>query len=222
MSMIETAYAMRNIAGTLVGSEELELRAGWPYKDWIATLAQTPRIDGRAVAKVVVDAYARRYGDSYLTTLSGLDLAHIGESAAALSSFADAVIARIASQALTIQQARLNCKNYGEAAEMHNPVDLARFLEQFGATTSDAALKDSAGHAREVLRSLVITNYASKRVQGGYGSNGVSIYFPASKAFFDADVPDNEGYQPENSVYPVEFVQKEKWAKLLHAYFKYQ
>lgn len=222
MSMIETAYAMRNVAATLIGSEELEPGAGWPYKDWVASLSQNPQIDGRALAKVVVDSYAGRYGDSYMTTLSGLDLTQITRSAADLSSFANAVIPKIASQAPVIRKARDKCNNYGEAAKMHNPVDLALFLEQLSTITPDTSIKNSANHARESLKALVVANYASKRIQGAYGSNGVSIYFPASKAFFDQDTPDNQGYELNNTVFPVEFVQKETWAKLLHEYFKYQ
>jgi hypothetical protein len=31
--------------------------------------------------------------------------------------------------------------------------------------------------------------------------------------------PDHEAYRPGNTYYPVEFVDKQKWSKFLHAYF---
>ena len=46
----------------------------------------------------------------------------------------------------------------------------------------------------------------------------MAIYFPASKFAFDSD-PDRQGYVLDNTQYPVEFVQKERWGRFLHSYF---
>jgi hypothetical protein len=46
----------------------------------------------------------------------------------------------------------------------------------------------------------------------------VAIYFPESKLAYEND-PDRDGYALGNTLYPVEFVDKQRWAKFLHAWF---
>jgi hypothetical protein len=48
----------------------------------------------------------------------------------------------------------------------------------------------------------------------------LTIYFPATKQDFLQDT-DHVGYLKSNTVYPVAFVQKEKWADFLASYLKY-
>ena len=50
-----------------------------------------------------------------------------------------------------------------------------------------------------------------------FGSEGVAIYFPKTQVDLDNDA-DGSAYQPGNTVYPVEFVDKQKWANFLHHY----
>ena len=64
---------------------------------------------------------------------------------------------------------------------------------------------------------MVIGNWASAQRQGKFGSEGVAIYFPKTQVDFDNDA-DGSAYQPGNTVYPVEFVDKQKWASFLHGY----
>lgn len=222
MSMIETAYAMRNLGGVLVGSEELEPASGWPYKDWLASLAKTPTMDAATLGKTIVEAYRKKYGDSNLTTLSALDIGKASLAAASLTEFSNAAISKMPTEAINFRQARLKCKNYGESAQMQNPIDLANFLDQFSTVSKDPDLIGKAKAAAGQVRAAVLANYASQRLQGPYGSTGISIYFPVSKTAFESDRPDNQGYRLDNTVFPVEFVQKEQWAKLLQEYFKYR
>ena len=70
---------------------------------------------------------------------------------------------------------------------------------------------------QDAVAAMVIENYASTQRQGRFGSNGVAIYFPESKLAFDND-PDRDGYLPGNHHYPVEFVDRLRWAKFVRAY----
>src|SRR5205085_910475 len=57
MNMVEVAYEMRDTAGLLVGSEETEPGAGWPYKAILAGLAKRPEMAPTELAKLIVDEY---------------------------------------------------------------------------------------------------------------------------------------------------------------------
>jgi hypothetical protein len=68
------------------------------------------------------------------------------------------------------------------------------------------------------LASAVLANYAGASRRGPFGSNGLAIYFPDSGHQYREDQYAQGGYERTNTLYPVEFVQKEAWADLLHAY----
>src|SRR5215213_3005576 len=42
MAMLETAYAMKDVGGYMVASEELEPGRGWDYEDWLKSLKSNP------------------------------------------------------------------------------------------------------------------------------------------------------------------------------------
>ncbi len=83
----------------------------------------------------------------------------------------------------------------------------------------DPTLARRAGSARAAVEGMVIDSYASTQRQGRFGSAGVAIYFPESKQAYDND-PDGDGYALGNTHYPVEFVDRQRWARFLHAYFE--
>ncbi len=61
MSMVETAYAMRQGAKTMVGSEELEPGLGWKYDDWLTALSADPTMDPDTLGTAVVKSYQSNY-----------------------------------------------------------------------------------------------------------------------------------------------------------------
>jgi hypothetical protein len=222
MSMIETAYAMRGVAETMVGSEELEPGAGWPYKEWLQMLAKNPRASSRDISKMLVDAYRTRYGDVYRTTQSAIVLSAVSDFAKRFSILSGHIQNQLATELSSVRAARAGIHTYGEEARLHTSVDLGLFLERYGSLTHDPKIAEQARSLRAAVdKELVIDNYASNRVQGNYGSHGIAFYFPETKQQFDSDSPNNRGYDPTiHDQHSVEFVEKETWPKLLLQYLK--
>jgi hypothetical protein len=220
MAMIETAYAMREGANYLVASQELEPAAGWPYDVWLKELVAKPSMSPPELAAVIVRAYETRYGDIYKTTLSAIDLRQVARLASELTTFSETVSLNIATHAALLNKVRRTIRAYGEAYRLKTSIDLALFLDRFAAQGSDS-VRDSAMRVRAAINQVILVNYSSKRMRGDYGSSGLAIYFPATRRDFEADEPDGKGYRVENRDHPVEFVQKEAWSRLLHAYFAY-
>lgn len=61
MQMTEVAYELKDYVQYIVGSEETEPGDGWTYDAFLGPLVSNPEMDGAALAKAVVDAYAAHY-----------------------------------------------------------------------------------------------------------------------------------------------------------------
>jgi hypothetical protein len=223
MSMLETAYAMRELTPVMVASEELEPGPGWQYDDWLGKLRDNPTMSGRELGKVVVESYARRYGPAATfqdpdTTLAAVDLTQVSAAATAVSRLADRMSAVLAAELANIKAARGQCQTYGGTLPLNN-VDFPRLCEQLAARVSDAELKQRATEARAALLGMVIANYAHPGHQGNFGSNGLAIFFPESGARYNTDPFEEGGYQKANTYYPIQFVQDHRWADFLAAWF---
>jgi hypothetical protein len=218
MSMIETAYALRKVGTTMVGSEELEPADGWDYSRWLPALISDPTIDAVALSSNIVSAYKTQYGNNAETTLSALDLTGIDALSAALSEFADALSAKLTTESKNVRSARANCSEYGDSDPDSPYVDLDHFLSEYQRSTADAELKSKAKTVREKIATTTTSYYASSLRMGSYGSFGISIYFPSSKAAFLSDRY-HAAYIPGNTDHPVEFVDAQKWAPFLQKLF---
>jgi len=219
MSMIETAYAFRKAADTMVASEELEPGEGWQYEVWLQALVDHPSLDSQGLAKAIVDSYGKHWGNSFLTTLSAIDLTHVSQVVDSVSVVSRLFEDRIASQAPIIRAARAKITPYGNDADLNTSIDLDYFLEMVGNSTTDADVLAAVKTTRKQVASMVLANYASKVDLPLYGSRGIAFYFPASQADFLSD-PYRDGYLKTNSTHPVEFVKREEWADFLASYLK--
>lgn len=220
MAMLETAYAFRKVARILVASEELEPGTGWNYTRWLAPLVQkVGAVTPAELGKMIVEAMKDEYGDISKTTLSALELGHVDALSRVLSDFADAARAYLDEDTVQhFKTARFACKNYAPGLNLHS-IDLARFMEQMVVGGASPEIKQKATAVRAKLDEVVVANYASKLRQDKYGSHGVAIYFPGSRASYRGD-PDREGYEAGNTKFPVEFVQRETWAAFLRRYWE--
>ena len=218
MAMLETAYALRDAGTVMVGSEELEPGDGWSYDNFLQPLVADPEgTDAAGLGSLMVEGYRKYYGDSDATTLSAVDLTKTTKLANAVSQFAATASDKLADHLPVLKQARNACANYAPGYGL-NSIDLGRFLDQVAnAAGVDPALAKKATTARNALHDMVIDNYASNQRKSKFGSEGVAIYFPKTQVDLDNDA-DGSAYQPGNTVYPVEFVDKQKWANFLHQY----
>lgn len=222
MGMLETAYELRTAGRYMVGSEELEPGAGWNYTPILTYLTANPTADGAALATQIVDAYKEVYGDSDYTTLSAIRLDRIGAVAAEFDRLAISLQANLRTYRTAIRASRRQVIEYGSAydSRLNTSVDLSFWLEQLSAQRAISA-DDKAliATVRAAIQRAVIANYASSlsNANAGYGSNGLAIYFPASKASFTADQW-STGYRVDNQVKPVAYVREGKWSEFLANY----
>ena len=219
MAMVETAYAFRGVARVMVGSEELEPGNGWNYTRWLRPLvAAHGKVEAAELGRLLVRGMKDEYGDSDATTLSATDLDKVFALASAISAFSDTAVPLLGSELPAFRAARGACKNYAPGYGL-NSIDLGHYMEQVEKNTSSPALKQRAAAVRARLKELIVENYASVKRQGAFGSTGLGIYYPNSGTAHDKD-PDRDGYDAANNVFPVEFVQKEHWARFLREYWK--
>ncbi len=219
MSMLETGYALRRLGSVMVGSEELEPGDGWSYDNFLRPLVAKPNVSAAELGRLMVHGYREYYGNRDATTLSAVSLRKMSSVAGALSSFAEVARASLDTQRPIIKKARSRCANYAPGYGL-NSIDLIRFLDNVSAIDGvDDELAAAAKTAAKAARGAVIENYASTMRQGKFGSNGIAIYFPATREDFNND-PDRDGYLEGNTLYPVEFVQRQEWASFLRDYLK--
>jgi len=221
MAMVETAYAFRNNVRTMVASQELEPGDGWHYAPWLLALTRNPAMSSEELGGAVVDAYRARYGNAGIETLSVVQLGGVAAVASGISAFANSVAAAGKTETDALLAARKKLRPYGSGNNFKTSVDLQTLLEQYEKATKDVALRGQARALRTKLAAQVAKNYASTRSANPkqewlpYGSRGVAIYFPATKADFLAD-KEHQGYLKANKFKPVEFVQNETWADLIY------
>jgi hypothetical protein len=219
MAMVETAYALRNIGGVMVGSEELEPGNGWNYTRWLQPLVDAKgNVEATDLGRLLVRGMKDEYGDTDATTLSATDLNKVSALATAVSSFSDTAVPLLTSELPSFRAARSACKNYAPGYGLHS-IDLGHYMSQIEANTTSPSLKQRTADVRARLSDLILENYASTKRQGAFGSTGLGIYYPSSAAAHNSD-PDREGYDAGNTHFPVEFVNQERWATFVREYWK--
>ena len=221
MQMIETGYAMRNVAAVMVGSEELEPVQGWGYGDWLQSLTDAPDMDAKKLSKVIVESYRKTYdGITSDTTLSAVRLSggRMNRLAAAVSRLSRELIANLDDEWREIRDVRQGCNVFAPRRGYHG-IDLHQFASKLTAARVNPRLRARAAEVAKVLDGLVINNYAGRTRQGAFGARGLSIYFPASRAAFWSDRY-WKAYNEANKHYIVQFVTEQLWDNFLHSYFE--
>jgi hypothetical protein len=229
MSMIETGYQMRNVAQSMVASEELESGLGWNYSTLLRAL-EAPGADLDSTVKSLKATFAQEYSDTH-ATLAFIDLRKTKELAVAVSDWSNAMSQNMPVEAKMLAQARKDCVPYGRWYRRDDPalqtsIDLHRLASLDAVDTSDPRVRAAAQKVASLIENpaLVRNNYASESSgdQYGYGSSGIAIYFPDSRTAFDADSLNSSGYIVGNRDHAVIFVDEEKWASFLAAYYAQQ
>jgi hypothetical protein len=179
MNMLEIAYEMKDTARFMVGSEETEPGAGWPYAAILARLVARPTMTPAELAKLVVVEYRKsfqRSGDA--TTQSALDLRRVSAAAAAVNELADLLLADLRTVAGAVTLARDRAQKF----EMPQYVDLGDFAAQVAERLPQHPKIDTAVRAIQAALdptapgALVIENATTGTKMAR--ATGVSIYFP--------------------------------------------
>lgn len=221
MQMIETGYALRNVADVMVGSEELEPSQGWCYGDWLQALTDAPDSDATSAGKLLVESYRKTFDASTSdTTLSAVRLAggEMDRLAGAVSQLSRALTDSLDKEAQQIKEARRGCKVFATGRGYHG-IDLHRFVSNLAAADVNPRLRATAADTARLIERLVIHNYAGSKRQGEFDARGLSIYFPLNKSAYTSDKY-SDAYSEKNRRYVIQFVTDHFWDNFLHAYFE--
>ena len=210
MNTIEVDFQLRDIAKVIVGSEETEPGAGWPYDKILGALAKDPDMSPEDFGKAIVDSYIRSYDrgvNSEPVTMSAVNLDKIDDVMSGINKWAMALKKNI-----TKKDAFYNVLQCGEVVQKFyyqtykDTFDFAKLMNESSKIkeiqAASEALMDvlEPGDDNFVIASKTLTpNMAN--------AHGVSIYFPGRQSYLK--------YYNK-----LDFSKKSKWDDFIKAYQK--
>lgn len=183
MGMVEVAYEIRNLGEIMVGSEESEPEAGWPYHMLLADLTASPLMTPAELGSTIVADYGEA-NESYSffggTTQSAIDLSMIDSLADSINVFASELIDSDRSDVFTARRDSLEF-DYSEH------IDLYQFAEFISDTAFDYDLQTAASNVLISIENSVIANFCDSFFTTATGAHGLAVYFPKNQFLFDKD-----------------------------------
>ena len=206
-ALLETDWALRDLASYIVASEDIDPSAGQSYNLYLEHLVAEPEMTARNLSIQLIEAFRTGYAeggfwpeDNDTYTQSAVETAGLAALAEALDRFNGLVIGDIGAQARAISAARSGVETYGKPDYM----DLHDFLRllRLGSTQSD--LNDSIDAVTAAIgRAVVAEAHGTFRPN----SAGISIYFPA------------RSYSYKAAYGELDFSRENGWNGLLKAYY---
>jgi len=214
MAMLEVANITKNYAHIMIGSEEVELGAGWPYEKVLAPFGNGT-LSQKAFAQHIVEAYHEVY--SKITndyTQSAIDLDNIDTLEENTSLVATLLLDCLKLQknssvknAIQASRSKLLCTHFDEPSYVdlhHLYTNLLANLKHFTLTGPEQT-KQQLGQAlqegQKLIKQLVIANRAGKNLSL---AQGISIYFPERRI--------------HSSYRKTMFAAKNKWINFISQY----
>jgi hypothetical protein len=184
MNMLEICYEMKETADFMVGSEETEPGAGWPYAFILEALTTNPSMSPADLAKTIVSQYNDWYQKNgnpvrdRAATQSALDISRLQPVADAVNELADALVKDLNNVAGNVSLARDKSQKF----EYPEYVDLGDFVGQvIMRLPEDASVKEAAVRIRNALHPETGNGFVIENATWGINvrrASGVSIYFP--------------------------------------------
>jgi hypothetical protein len=204
MSTLEVAYQVRGDVGTVVGSEELEPGAGWPYDKILTDLNAKPDMDGAALGNLIVERYIQSYKlkpGQWPVTQCSVDPAKADQFSKSVDALEKALRGSLAQGWPQVMSAQMKSVNF----EMEL-MDLKMFCENLLKTSLDGGVHEAA---RGVLDALEPGGYV--RAKGQLGDKvkkcgGISVYFPTPNRRISPYYKD------------LQFAKQHRWDNLLGEY----
>ena len=205
MTMLEVAYQVRDHARFLVGSEDLEPGAGWPYTAVLGDLTACPSMSPADLATAIVQRYAASYAGSRAeVTQSAIDLSQLDELVGAVDALARALLAALPNPAV---EASIYGAWRGSVRFFDNLyVDLHHLATNLGVAVDRANVREACRDVRHALEArpgpILAAAHVGRRLSP---TRGLSIYFPP---FRDPSIFYRE----------LAFAQQTRWVDFLDAY----
>jgi len=187
MATYEVASSMAPLANRMVASQELEPGHGWNY-----TALDTVADDGQAtvdeLAGAIIDGFqaqATDEGDESEITLAEIDLTQMDKVDAALKAFTDVLVQSADGIGPTVGRTLADTLGFGKSPDPDQDsfmADLSNFTSQIGVDLLFAS--DAADDLTRAINDAVLDRVDGQATKG---ATGLSIYFPPSEPYFNAD-----------------------------------
>ena len=188
MASTDVAVALDGYGKYLMASEEVEPGDGWDHTAWLGALAEDPTLSapaiGRAIADSYMDHYMKQNNDMLLHKLSGDRVVTFSVSDLHKAALVDAAYEKmnekllklvIDNPSVLVDMSRAAKKTMRYAVsdyDYYNTIDLGTYVDYLSET-----YPDECEDVRRLLRDAVLYKRATSYHNG---SQGLSIYFPAS------------------------------------------
>ncbi len=211
MNMLEIGYELQDTSRYMVGSEETEPAAGWPYADILRTLTQNPQMSPQDLAQTIAQDYGQWYqqhGDAVAdqsATQSALDLNQLGTIADAVNGLADVFLKDLDNVVDPIILARYRTQKFAYPEYIDLGDFAAQLLRRF---PTNSQVREAATNIREAIRSQAQDRFVIANTVWGRNvqrASGVSLYFPHE-----------EEYSPDYAA--LLYSQQGRWKAFLEAF----
>lgn len=208
MNTLEIAFQLKDTAKIIVGSEETEPNAGWPYDKLLAAISADPDMAPSDFGKIIVDSYIKSYdkgADSEAVTLSAVNTKKMTDVLTAINRLALALANNVAKHDIFNKLLKIMY----DVQKFYNPTykDLSDFARLLNERVDVKEIKDSSKGVMDVLKSgdanFIITS--GNLTSSKSNSHGVSIYMPVREAYL-------------KYYHNLDFVKKSKWNEFINAY----
>lgn len=188
MSMAEVAYQIRDQAEIMIGSQEIEPMAGWPYTAILSALTARSQMTPQELSELIVQEYVRSYRPSTRrvpeVTQAAINLAQMEPLGGKLAAFVGALQAALPDDVfaeVALNRARQDAFRFDDP----DYLDLRDLVECFQQQYKgqDAAVLEATqalldelappGPDRPILANVAQGKRYAQR------AHGLSIYFPA-------------------------------------------
>jgi cysteine peptidase C11 family protein len=183
MNMVEVAAQVEHACEQMVGSQEIEPGAGWPYTGFLARLTAAPLATPMAAGRMLVEAYADHYTavpPGIGVTQSAIRLGGLPPLIDAVGRLADALLAGLTDPAF-FGRVLLPALRGVQKLSDWQCADLCHLAHLLAGRTSDPALWDPAREVEQRLRSraddaVITASWAAGATVEH--AQGISIYLP--------------------------------------------
>ena len=205
MTMLEVAYQVREHARILVGSQELEPGAGWPYVTILGDLVGRPAMTPAELGGAIVRRYAEFYGaDGPEITQSAIDLGKLDDLVAAVDALAGRLLAALPNATLERALYRAWRRTLRFFDDLY--IDLHHFAANLAAATNRRDVRTAALAVQGAIEAeggpIIAEEHRGRRMAR---ARGLSIYFPPFR-------------DPSVFYAELDFARRTRWAEFLDAY----
>lgn len=171
MQMAEVGYELRQHAGLVIASQDIEPAVGWNYALYLGPLSQNPTMGPQQLGQAYVEAFRQSYSGSRNTTQSVIDPGTFREFVPVLDAWTGAVMG--ADEKNVVKDARARVQSFRYA----DNIDLIHFAALIDQGTRSESVRSAGTALISFLRERMVLSNTS--TGSGLGNaSGLAVYLP--------------------------------------------